>query len=362
MALFRWVLTLLLTLHLLSCQRVNNDEPALPADEEPMFQDTFQAFGTIVSINIVGLDEKNAQDYTAAIMADLIRLYGFWHPREPGPLARINSLLPTGGHFYMSPSSLPLFENSIPQNTRSGRLFDPGLGTLIELWGFHDMSKPPTAPPRQQAIDEVLRRRPSLGDVELNGLEIWSKNKAVLLDFGAIAEGVALEMEVNRLKSFGIKNALLNVGGDLRAIGQRGKRAWRVGIKNPRGNDMIAVVETHGDESVFTSGDYERFFMYKGTRYHHILDPRTGYPARGSISVTVIHEHAPTADAGSTALFIAGPERWRQTAENMGIKYVMLIAEDQTIYMTKEFASRVKLKKSAAGKKIIIADETHESR
>ena len=92
---------------------------------------------------------------------------------------------------------------------------------------------------------------------------------------------------------------------------------------------------------MFTSGNYERYFEYNGIRYHHILDPRTGYPARGSLSVTVVNNDAATADAAATALFVAGPEGWREVARNMGIKEVMLIDENMTVYMTPAMAARV---------------------
>jgi thiamine biosynthesis lipoprotein len=100
-------------------------------------------------------------------------------------------------------------------------------------------------------------------------------------------------------------------------------------------------VETDEDESVFTSGNYERFFEYQGTRYHHIIDPRDGYPAKDSVSVTVIHKNATTADAAATALFVAGPKLWQKIAAHMGVTQVMLIDDKLTFYMTPEMAKRI---------------------
>jgi thiamine biosynthesis lipoprotein len=94
---------------------------------------------------------------------------------------------------------------------------------------------------------------------------------------------------------------------------------------------------------LFTSGDYERFFEFEGKHYHHILDPRTGYPARGTRSVTVLTEDAALADAASTALFIAGPELWPEIAQQMDIQHVMLIADDNKIYLTQAMAERIEL-------------------
>jgi thiamine biosynthesis lipoprotein len=104
---------------------------------------------------------------------------------------------------------------------------------------------------------------------------------------------------------------------------------------------VFAIIEVSGDESVFTSGDYERNFIYQGQTYHHIIDPRTGYPASGSRSVTVVHSDAVTADAAATALFVAGPEGWVGVARDMGLRYVMLVDEAGTVHLTPAMAKRV---------------------
>ena len=97
-----------------------------------------------------------------------------------------------------------------------------------------------------------------------------------------------------------------------------------------------------GDESIVTSGDYERYFEYKGKRYSHILDPRSGYPATGASSVTVLHDNATTADAASTALMVANKTEWRQVARAMGIKELMRISRDGTVQMTPALARRLR--------------------
>ena len=104
---------------------------------------------------------------------------------------------------------------------------------------------------------------------------------------------------------------------------------------------MIASISIEGEESVFTSGDYERFYIYQGERYHHILDPRTGYPAKGTQSVTVIHHNSGLADAAATALFIAGPDDWHRIAHKLGLKQVMLIDEQGTIHVSPEMKKRL---------------------
>ena len=105
----------------------------------------------------------------------------------------------------------------------------------------------------------------------------------------------------------------------------------------------MASIELAGDASVFTSGDYERFFEVDGKRYHHIIDPRSGWPANKTTSVTVIHDNAAMADAASTALFVAGPDDWIEIARNMHIELVMLIDTDGIIHMTPAMQSRISL-------------------
>ncbi len=181
-----------------------------------------------------------------------------------------------------------------------------------------------------------------MDDLILDGGQLRSTNPAAQLDFGAIAKGYGVDLAIARLRELGIQNAIINAGGNLRAIGKHGDRPWRIGIRNPRGEGVLASIETHGDESILTSGDYERFYEYQGKRYHHIIDPRNGYPATGVISVTVIADDAATADAASTALFVAGPQRWHEIVKKLGITQVMLIDDKGRMVVTPAMAKRIR--------------------
>lgn len=144
------------------------------------------------------------------------------------------------------------------------------------------------------------------------------------------------------LQQQGIQHAVVNIGGDLRAIGTHGERPWIIGIRHPRHDRVLASVAVSDDESVFSSGDYERFFTYEGKRYPHILDPRTGYPADQAMSSTVIHDNASMADAAATAIFVAGSD-WPTVAAAMGIDMVMLVTEDGEVEMSPAMQKRVRL-------------------
>jgi len=170
----------------------------------------------------------------------------------------------------------------------------------------------------------------------------------VALDLGAYAKGYAVDVAIEALRKRGIHNAIVNAGGNLRLIGSKGKRPWRIGVRDPRGAGVIASLEAGNDEAVITSGDYERYFDYQGQRYHHIIDPRSGYPARGAIATTIIARDGLSADVASTALLIAGPDHWRETARALGIEEAMLIDDKGVVHITRALMQRIHFEKEPA--------------
>ncbi len=312
-----------------------------PADTQRIESDTFFVFGTLVDVQFANTSPELAQQGFAATQSDLEYMHYAWHAWQPGPLGRTNKLLETTAWFSATPSVLPVIQRGRELTLKSGGFFDPAIGHLIRLWGFQ-RDEPGNQSPREAEIRKLVAQRPSMADIEIEGIRMRSKNPAVRLDLGGYAKGYALDRIVENLRQLGIKNAILNAGGDLRAYGSAGNRPWHIGIRHPRKEGIIASLDIQGDESVFTSGDYERYFDEKNRRQHHILDPRTGYPVRETQSVTVIHAEAATADAAATALFVAGPKHWHETATAMGIRHVMLIDQQGRIYLTPAMQARIK--------------------
>ncbi|MBL1277283.1 MAG: FAD:protein FMN transferase [Ectothiorhodospiraceae bacterium] len=300
-------------------------------------------FGTVVDIKLWGVEAPEAQRLITQLAEDFEYMHRSWHAWHAGPLGRVNALLLEGKTFTAVPSIMPLVERSSELSLLSGGLFNPAIGKLIALWGFASDKPPKGPPPSDVAIRAILEQRPSMSDVYLEGLQMRGKNPALKLDFGAFAKGYAVDRAIEFLQEAGIKNAVVNAGGDLRAIGRHGERPWRIGIRHPRQAGILASVEVEGDESVFTSGDYERYFDWEGKRYDHIIDPRTGYPAKGLSSVTVFAQQADLADAAATALFVAGPkeEDWLPVARAMGITGVMLVDEEGGIQITPSIQERL---------------------
>lgn len=322
------------------------------------YHDNFLVFGTIINVTLLDVDDKTAEEAFRYIREDLKVMHRVWHVWEPGSLMRMNQLLEYTSEFSAAPSVLELVHVAKDLAIKSQHLFNPAIGKLIALWGFHS-NKQAGILPSDQAIKELVKQNPTLEDITIKGVRMSNNNAAVKIDLGGIAKGFAIDRLLNYLKQHGIHNALINTGGDLKVIGKHGNRPWRIAIRDPRFKyqdqhtnkklNVIALLDLNDNEAAFTSGDYERYFKNKKNQdkhLHHIIDPRTGYPATGTQSVTVLHQNAATADAAATALFVAGPKQWVEIAKSMGIKYVLLIDENGKLHVSAAMKKRLKLKQA----------------
>jgi len=333
----RLAASLLAALLLAGCQRT-------PAVREY----TFLAFGTLVELKVAGADPALAERARALAGRRLEEWHHEWNAWHDSPLTRLNEALARGETVPVPPSLTGLLPRAAALSKRSDGLFNPAIGGLIGLWGFHSDDPPQGPPPDDEAIRRLLESAPSMDDLDFAGGRVSSSNPALALDLGGFAKGVAVERLTAQLAGMGLDDLLLNAGGDLKVLGSHGDRPWRVGIRDPRGKGVLASVEPRSGEAVFTSGDYERYFTWRGRRYHHLIDPRTGHPARGAVSVTVIANDAGLADAAATALFIAGPGQWPPIAARLGVDRVMLVRDDGRVEMTAAMAGRVRFQKEPA--------------
>jgi FAD:protein FMN transferase len=317
--------------------------PCLSACDTPPQQQQHSSlhFGTLIDITLHGVSDEQAVLAFEKLDENFAYLHGAWSPWEAGSLSRTNRLIKTQKKFTIGPSILPLIEKSAELSTKTNGLFNPAIGELINLWQIHRHDDPDIKPPADKDIQYLIKQNPKLEDLKIDGIKIRSENPTVALNFGAFAKGYAIDLQMKILQDMGIKNAIINTGGDLKAIGSHGGRPWHIAIRHPRINTWLAKIETKGEESIFTSGDYERFYIYKNKRYHHILDPRTGYPTEHTQSVTVIHTDSGLADAAATALFVAGPEKWLDIAANLGLKQAMLIDQNGIIHVTPAMHERL---------------------
>ncbi|NCN43315.1 MAG: FAD:protein FMN transferase [Piscirickettsiaceae bacterium CG_4_9_14_3_um_filter_43_564] len=327
--------------------------PACTPSTLPPVQQTFYVFGTEVNVEIVDTPKAKALTAITAIEQRFHQFNRDWHAWEKGGiLSQINQAIANGKPIDVPETVKQFIVKSQQLAAQSDYLFDPGIGQLIALWGFHseDWQGPP---PTEADIQAWLNQRPSIKALYFKGTQLYSHNPKVQLDFGGNAKGLALDIAIQTLKKSGINNAIVNIGGDMRIIGTKApqdaqshgeQQAWHIGIQDPdQPQKPIAWMAVSGDESIVTSGSYQRFFEWQGQRYSHIINPNTGYPAQPFLSVTVIHSDATTADAAATALMIAGPEKWQKIAQQMGIRLAVLIDPNRKIYFTPDMASRLHL-------------------
>jgi thiamine biosynthesis lipoprotein len=312
--------------------------------ETPVFTTQFIAFESAVDLSLVGMLKQDAVATADEVERDFRFISDSVHTWKPGPMVRINELLATGEPFAAPPSLLPLIRQSQVLAEQSDNLFNPAIGHLQRLWGFQTAEPECRPPPAAKDIARLVKAAPEMADLYLDGIMLQSDNPAVNLDFDAIAVGFAMDLAIENLRSRDVRGAMINVGGNVRAIGDRAGRPWRVPIRRANGTQVLGTINVSGDASVFTSGDYRRNFIYEGKTYHNVIDPRTGYPADDIHAVTVLYDGAgAVADAAATALMVAGLDRWEEIAERMGIRYVLLIDDAGTIHMTPAMAERVEL-------------------
>lgn len=298
-------------------------------------------FDTLIDVTLYATNAALAEQAFADLDRDFDMYHHSWTPYAASSMSRVNALIPTGKPFSLPPSVIPLITESMPLAQQTDNLYNPAIGKLIKLWQFHRHDDPDIKPPAAEQIAALVAARPQLNNLHIDGIKMVSDNPQVELNFGAFAKGYAVDHSLQHLREMGIHNAMLAVGGDVKAIGRHGDRNWRVGIKHPRLDGVLAGIELHDEEAISTSGDYERYFMYQGKRYHHILDPRTGYPAQGTQAVTVLHENSAIADMAATALFVAGPKEWQQLARKLQLKYVLFIDEHGAIHVTPDLMPRL---------------------
>ncbi len=304
---------------------------------------TLYVFGTLVELTLYGVAIETSDKAVALISQGFQERHKGWHAWQQGKLGQLNKAIADGEPHKIDKDMVELLGQARHFEQISRGLFNPAIGKLIAQWGFHSSDKSLGPPPDKELIARLVNARPSMQDLTINKGVVISRNKAVQLDFGGFAKGVALDWAAQLLQRQGIKNAVLNAGGDLNVIGRHGARLWRAGIRHPSHWGVIATLDLQPGEALYTSGNYFRFKEHEGKRYSHILDPRTGWPVDHIISATVIHKNGALADAGATALSVAGPKGWVETARNMGLDQVLLVDKNGGLYMTPKMQQRLVL-------------------
>lgn len=284
--------------------------------------------GTVVEIQVKNNDEQKAEDATNKAFAEIKRIDDlFTTYNQASEVWKINNSCDT--IISVNPEIYNLIVLCDSVTKISNNCFDVSLDNLIKLWGF-DSGNPHL--PKKESIDSALIKC-GWNNMKITGQNKIIKKNNVGLNFGAIAKGYAVDKAMEVIIKSGIDDALVNAGGEIKVIGSE----WIVGIQHPRiENEIIKKVKLK-NISVATSGDYEQYFEVDGTRYHHILDPKTGYPAKGLQSVTIINKSNAYADALATAVFVMGKENGMKLIEKLKDTEAMIINSDGKIFYSSGF-------------------------
>jgi thiamine biosynthesis lipoprotein len=308
-----------------------------------VFHHEAYVFGTRVDVAVYGERQADADAAAAAVLREFDRLHRAYHAWEPSELTALNEALARGETATVSDELAAMLKDAQHIAATGDQLFNPALGGLIALWGFHTDNFVPQRPDPAK-LQALLDAAPSMADLVIDGNRVSSRNPAVQLDLGGYAKGYALDRAATILRENGVANALINIGGNVMALGKKGDQPWRIGIQHPRMPAPLATLPLYDGEAVGTSGDYQRYFELEGERYAHLLDPRTGQPARGTQSLTILITPRAGAgtlsDAPSKPAYLAG-EQWREHTRRFGIEHVLRVAADGRVEVTRALRARL---------------------
>jgi len=302
---------------------------------------------TLITITVVSASEDEADKAIDAAFSEIEKiekLSDFYSPQSEITLINRES-----GRSYVrvSPDILEMLKKALYVSENTGGAFDITIGPVTSLYDFHKKIKP-----ADHAIKSALHfvNYHNLL-LDKNNSSAFLREKGMIVDLGGIAKGYTADKTVELLKQQGIHAGLVAVAGDIKAFGLKPDgTSWKIGIKNPdpksAGDDVIATIELT-DMAISTSGDYERYFILDGKKYHHIIDPKTGYPAPSCRSVSVIAKNGVFTDSFATGIFVLGPEKGSKVLEKMGFDGV-IIDNRGKIYVTPGIRGKIEFTRTPA--------------
>lgn len=299
------------------------------------------AMGTDVRVTVWAADGIAAESAMSSVFAEFDRLdalLSVWKPQSD--VVRINAAA-GGPPVSVSTDTLAVIKAGLDASRLTGGAFDMTFGALADVWKFdHDQDdRVPDAAEIEARLPQVDYRAVRVDEA---GASVSLARPGVRLHLGGIGKGYAVDRAVALLRERGFRDFMIHAGGDLYVGGQPGERPWRLGINDPRGapEESFATLELR-DRTLSTSGDYERFFIQDGVRYHHLLDPSTGRPARGCRSVSIVAPTALQADALSTGVFILGPEKGMALVERLADVDAVIVTADSRVLISSGLQGKV---------------------
>lgn len=287
--------------------------------------------GTLVEVTVSGPSDK-ARGAAEAVFDEIKRVEDLTSFHKPSALTTVND---SAGNGPTKPDRqlLELIDVALRTAKATGGAFDPTVGVLCRLWRFSG-GEPRLPDPSEiaGAINKVGWNRVKLDLAEGTAL---LPERGMALDLGGIAKGYALDRAAEVLKEHEVSSALVNAGGDVLVVGEKelGK-PWRIGVQDPRNPREVVAVAALKDRVIMTSGDYERSFFKNGKRYHHILNPATGYPAEGAQSVTIVASSGLVAEPLGATVFVLGVDKGLKYIQSLPGVEALVIDPQGQIHMT----------------------------
>jgi len=330
---------------------------ACTSHKERIYRKSKILMDTFVTITVVSNSENSAGkaiDNAFSEMERLEKLSNFFSSESE--VSRINKNAGISG-VRVLPDILDMLNKAIMVSEKTEGSFDVTIGPVISLYDFHKKIKPE---------ESVIKKNLSLVNyryliINRDKSTAFLKKKGMLIDLGGISKGYAADKAVETLKRNGINSGLVSIAGDIKAFGLKPDgKPWKIGIRNPRippnpplvkggkggfSDDIMATLELK-DMAISTSGDYERFFIIDGRRYHHLLSPRTGYPAQKCQSVSVITKEGAFTDAFATGVFILGPEKGIKVLEKLGFDGIIVDSQGK-VHTTPNIRGKFEFKRTA---------------
>jgi len=288
------------------------------------------AMGTVIELTLIGEDEELAKKASMQAFQEIKRIEYFMSPWvETSDVTHINR---SGGKEGVKVSSeiIEVVKRAQEISKLSEGRFDITMGPLVQLWRkARERGMPPGIEEIKETLNLVDFRNLEIDDRK----KVFLKKKGMSIDLGGIAKGYAIDRAFDRLRDLGHRNLIVNAGGDLRVGGFKPEGPWSIGIRHPRDSEKIMARISAADIAIATSGDYQKFFIHQGKRYHHILNPTNGFPAEGCQSVTVLHKEGAMADALATAIFVLGPEKGYSLCQRLdGVDCLIVDEQGKVIF------------------------------
>lgn len=316
-------------------------------EKEKVYKKSTIMMDTVITISVVSHSKDNAERAINTALLEIKRLealFDFYSPDSE--VSRINRNAGIS-RVKVSPDMLTVLDKASFVSEKTDGAFDVTTGSLLELYDFSQNIKP-----QKSALE---KRLPLVNyrAVHINRKDstVFLEKKGMLIDLGGIVKGYTADKTVETLKRAGIDSGVVAIAGDIKAFGLKPNgNPWKIGIKDPRAegqDDIIATLDLK-DLAISTSGDYERYFILDGKRFHHLLSPRTGYPVHTCQSASIITEEGVHADAFATGVFILGPEEGMKVIEQLGFDG-LIIDKEGHVHVTSNIREKIEFERTFKG-------------